>query len=563
MTDRRGTPPHPVAAPPHVEPQQNVRSRANVVPDALFTKPTQDDRRVHACCSGAAFVRPNERGTHHPGPVLEHDACGVGFVADLNGRRGHDIVEKALTVLRNLDHRGAAGADPDDGDRAGILTQVPHDLYTEVCDFTLPDAGAYATGIGFLPADETERAKAVATIDAIVADEGLTLLGWRDVPTEPHYAGPAAREAMPHFGQLFITGTEGTSTEGLTGIDLERYAYCVRKRAEHETDVYFPSLSRRTIAYKGMLTTPQLEPFFPDLSDRRYTSGLGLVHSRFSTNTFPSWPLAHPFRDVAHNGEINTVKGNRNMMRSREAKLASALVPGDLDRLFPIVDPEDSDTASFDDALELLHLGGRSLPHAVLMMIPEPWEKHTGMDPSVRAFYEYHSTLMEPWDGPASVSFTDGTVVGSVLDRNGLRPGRYWVTDDGLVVLASEAGVLDIDPATVVRKGRLQPGRIFVVDTEQGRIVEDEEIKAELAAQHPYREWVDNGITRLGDLPLAGTRPGRPDRPRPADLRLHRGRTPHHPHADGPHRRRTHRLHGHRHPGRGPLRPLPADLRLL
>ena len=440
-------------------------------------------------------------------PAHEHDACGVGFVADLTGRRSHDIVDKALTVLRNLDHRGASGADPDDGDGAGILTQVPHELYTEVCDFDLPEAGAYATGIGFLPADAAARAAAVERIDAIVAEEGLTLLGWREVPFEPRYSGPAAREVMPYFGQLFITGREGGPTEGLTGIDLERYAYCVRKRAEHETDVYFPSLSPRTIAYKGMLTTPQLEPFFPDLSDRRYTSGLALVHSRFSTNTFPSWPLAHPFRYVAHNGEINTVKGNRNMMRSREAKLASDLIPGDLDRIFPIVDPDDSDTASFDDALELIHLGGRSLPHAVLMMIPEPWENHTEMDPAVRAFYEYHSTLMEPWDGPASVSFTDGTLVGSVLDRNGLRPGRYWVTEDGLVVLASEAGVLDIDPATVVRKGRLQPGRIFVVDTAQGRIIEDEEIKAELAAEHPYQEWIDAGVLRLNDLPAAEPTP--------------------------------------------------------
>ncbi|OOC54737.1 MULTISPECIES: glutamate synthase large subunit [Nocardiopsis] len=434
-------------------------------------------------------------------PAFEHDACGVGFVADLTGRRSHDTVEKALTVLRNLDHRGASGADPDDGDGAGILTQVPHELYTEVCDFPLPEAGAYATGIGFLPADATERTAAVERINAIVADEGLTLLGWRDLPFEPQYSGPAARQAMPYFGQLFIAGTPGTATEGLTGIDLERHAYCVRKRSEHETDVYFPSLSPRTIAYKGMLTTPQLEPFFPDLSDRRYTSGLALVHSRFSTNTFPSWPLAHPFRYVAHNGEINTVKGNRNMMRAREAKLATDLIPGDLDRIFPIVDPDDSDTASFDDALELLHLGGRSLPHAVLMMIPEPWENHTEMDPAVRAFYEYHSTLMEPWDGPASVSFTDGTVVGAVLDRNGLRPGRYWVTEDGFVVLASESGVLDIDPATVVRKGRLQPGRIFVVDTAQGRIIEDEEIKAELAAEHPYQEWIDSGVLRLADLP--------------------------------------------------------------
>ncbi|WP_067602978.1 glutamate synthase large subunit [Nocardiopsis listeri] len=440
-------------------------------------------------------------------PAHEHDACGVGFVADLTGRRSHAIVDKALTVLRNLDHRGASGAGPDDGDGAGILTQVPHELYAEVCDFDLPEAGAYATGIGFLPADAAARAAAVERIDAIVAEEGLTLLGWREVPFEPRYSGPAAREVMPYFGQLFITGREGGTTEGLTGIDLERYAYCVRKRAEHETDVYFPSLSPRTIAYKGMLTTPQLEPFFPDLSDRRYTSGLALVHSRFSTNTFPSWPLAHPFRYVAHNGEINTVKGNRNMMRSREAKLATDLIPGDLDRVFPIVDPDDSDTASFDDALELLHLGGRSLPHAVLMMIPEPWENHTEMDPAVRAFYEYHSTLMEPWDGPASVSFTDGTLVGSVLDRNGLRPGRYWVTEDGLVVLASEAGVLDIDPATVVRKGRLQPGRIFVVDTAQGRIIEDEEIKADLAAEHPYQEWIDAGVLRLNDLPTAEPTP--------------------------------------------------------
>ncbi|MBB6172366.1 glutamate synthase (NADPH/NADH) large chain [Nocardiopsis mwathae] len=450
-------------------------------------------------------VRPNAETTPEGlyDSTYEHDACGVGFVADLSGRRSHDIVEKALTVLRNLDHRGASGADPDDGDGAGILTQIPDTLYREVCDFDLPAAGAYAAGIGFLPADPDERADAIARINAIADDEGLTVLGWRDLPVEPRYCGPAAREVMPFFGQLFLAGRPGTPTDGLSGIDLERYTYCVRKRAEHETGVYFPSLSPRTIAYKGMLTTPQLEPFFPDLSDRRYTSGLALVHSRFSTNTFPSWPLAHPFRYVAHNGEINTVKGNRNTMRAREAKLASDLLPGDLDRIFPIVDPEDSDTASFDAALELLHLGGRSLPHAVLMMIPEPWENHAEMDPQVRAFYEFHSMLMEPWDGPASVSFTDGSLVGAVLDRNGLRPGRYWVTEDGLVVLASEAGVLDIDPATVVRKGRLQPGRIFVVDTAQGRIIEDEEIKAELAAEHPYAQWLADGVVDLADLPPA------------------------------------------------------------
>ncbi|MUL40780.1 glutamate synthase large subunit [Streptomonospora sp. PA3] len=452
-------------------------------------------------------VRPSAETTHEGlyDSAYEHDACGVGFVADLSGRRGHEIVEKALTVLRNLDHRGAAGADPEDGDGAGIITQVPDALYREVCGFELPDAGRYATGIAFLPAEEAERSAAVAAIEAVAAEESLHVLGWREVPVDPNFCGPAAREAMPHFAQLFVAGRQGTAAEGLGGIDLERYAYCLRKRAQHEAGVYFPSLSPRTITYKGMLTTPQLEPFYPDLSDRRFASGLALVHSRFSTNTFPSWPLAHPFRYIAHNGEINTVKGNRNMMRAREATLASDLLPGDISRVFPIIDPDDSDTASFDAALELLHLGGRSLPHAVLMMIPEPWENHTEMDPQVRAFYEFHSMLMEPWDGPASVSFTDGTLVGAVLDRNGLRPGRYWVTDEGMVVLASEAGVLDADSSRIVRKGRLQPGRIFVVDTEQGRIIEDEEIKAGLAAEHPYAEWLERGVVSLSDL-----EPGKP-----------------------------------------------------
>lgn len=439
--------------------------------------------------------------------AYEHDACGVGFVADLSGNRTHETVDRALDVLRNLDHRGAAGADPDDGDGAGILTQVPDALYREVCEFALPEAGGYATGLAFLPLDAEQRNAVITTVNAIVEDEELVVLGWRDVPVEPQYCGPAAREVMPFFGQVFVAGRAGTHTEGLTGIDLERYAYCVRKRAEHEAGVYFPSLSPRTIAYKGMLTTPQLEPFFRDLSDRRYASGLALVHSRFSTNTFPSWPLAHPYRYVAHNGEINTVKGNRNMMRSREATLASDVLPGDLSRIFPIVNPGDSDTASFDATLELLHLGGSSLPHAVLMMIPEPWERHSEMDPQVRAFYEFHSMLMEPWDGPASVSFTDGSLVGAVLDRNGLRPGRYWVTDDGMVVMASESGVVDIEPERVTRKGRLEPGRIFVVDTERGRLLEDEEIKAELAAEYPYSEWLEQGVVHLEELPKAESDP--------------------------------------------------------
>ena len=437
---------------------------------------------------------PQPQGLYHP--AYEHDACGVAMVADVHGRRSHDIVSKALVALCNLDHRGAKGSEPDTGDGAGILTQMPDTLLRQVVDFTLPEAGAYAAGIAFLPTEPQAREAAVQAIERIAAEENLTVLGWRDLPVRADVPGPTARSVMPAFRQLFVS-----SPGGETGIDLDRLVFRLRKRAEHETDVYFPSLSCRTIVYKGMLTTPQLERFFPDLTDERYETAIALVHSRFSTNTFPSWPLAHPYRYIAHNGEINTVRGNRNWMRAREAMLASDLIPGDLERLFPICTPDASDTASFDEVLELLHLGGRSLPHAVLMMIPEAWENHTEMDPARRAFFEFHSTLMEAWDGPASITFTDGTLVGAVLDRNGLRPGRFWVTDDGLVVLASEAGVLDIDPAKVVRKGRLQPGRMFLVDTSKGRIIEDDEIKAELAAAQPYAEWLHAGLVRFEELP--------------------------------------------------------------
>ncbi|GAA5052508.1 glutamate synthase (NADPH/NADH) large chain [Thermocatellispora tengchongensis] len=437
---------------------------------------------------------PEPQGLYHP--ANEHDACGVAMVADVAGRRSHDIVAKALTALCNLDHRGAKGSEPDTGDGAGILTQIPDTFLRSVTEFPLPEAGAYAAGIAFLPADPEARADAVRLIGEIAAEEALTVLGWRDLPVDTAHAGPSARAVMPYFGQLFVS-----SPGGERGLDLDRRVYALRKRAEHEAKVYFPSLSSRTIVYKGMLTTPQLEPFFPDLSDERYDTAIALVHSRFSTNTFPSWPLAHPYRFIAHNGEINTVKGNRNWMRAREAMLATGLIPGDISRLFPICDPEGSDTASFDECLELLHLGGRSLPHAVLMMIPEAWENHTEMEPARRAFYEFHSTLMEAWDGPASITFSDGTLVGAVLDRNGLRPGRFWVTDDGLVVLASEAGVLDIAPEKVVRKGRLQPGKMFLVDTSRGKIIEDDEIKAELAAALPYEEWLHAGLVRFEELP--------------------------------------------------------------
>ncbi|GAA3005411.1 glutamate synthase domain-containing protein 2 [Streptomyces sp. KhCrAH-43] len=436
--------------------------------------------------------RPAPQGMYDP--RNEHDACGVGFVATLTGVPGHEMVEQALTVLRNLEHRGATGSEPDSGDGAGILLQVPDTFLRAEVPFALPDAGAYAVGIAFLPADDSTAA--VRTLEKIAGEEGLTVLGWREVPVTPDILGNGARATMPEFRQLFVADGEST------GIALDRKAFVLRKRAEREAGVYFPSLSARTIVYKGMLTTGQLEPFFPDLSDPRFATAVALVHSRFSTNTFPSWPLAHPYRFVAHNGEINTVKGNRNWMKARESQLASGLF-GDapIDRIFPVCTPDASDSASFDEVLELLHLGGRSLPHSVLMMVPEAWENHDSMDPARRAFYQYHSAMMEPWDGPACVTFTDGVQVGAVLDRNGLRPGRYWVTDDGLVVLSSEVGVLDIDPAKVVRKGRLQPGRMFLVDTAEHRIIEDDEIKASLAAEHPYQQWLETGEIELEDLP--------------------------------------------------------------
>ncbi|HEY2316319.1 MAG TPA: glutamate synthase large subunit [Streptosporangiaceae bacterium] len=435
----------------------------------------------------------------------EHDACGVGFVADLTGERRHETVASALTVLRNLDHRGAKGADPDSGDGAGILTQMPDELLRSRCNFDLPPAGCYAAGLAFLPVG-SDRAATQAAVARIAASEGLAVLGWRDVPHDPGFCGHEARAVLPQLVHLIVAGLAGES-----GLELDRKAYCLRTRADHELGLYLASLSSRTIVYKGMLTALQLEPFFADLADPLYRSAIALVHARFSTNTFPSWPLAHPYRLIAHNGEINTIRGNRNWMRAREAQLAADVLGTDADgrgieRLLPIM-PESSsagaasDSASFDACLELLHLGGRSLPHAVLMMIPEPWENNPHMDRDRREFYRFHASLMEPWDGPALIAFTDGTVIGAVLDRNGLRPGRYWVTRDGLVVLASEVGVLDIDPAQVVRKGRLQPGRIFLADTGAGRIIEDEEVKSALAAEHPYADWLHAGMIHLRDLP--------------------------------------------------------------
>ncbi|MEU3272916.1 glutamate synthase large subunit [Saccharomonospora sp. NPDC006951] len=453
---------------------------------------------------------PSRQGLYDP--ATEQDSCGVAMVAHVRGVRSHSIVTDGLDALTNLDHRGAAGAEPTSGDGAGILVQLPDELLRAEVDFGLPKPDAfgshhYAAGIAFLPSDEDRKVKAQALVERIAAEENLDVLGWREVPTDADGAdlGPSARSVMPAFAMLFVRGKPDAHGQGPSGVELDRLAFCLRKRAEHESEVadcglYFPSLSSRTLVYKGMLTPAQLPAFFPDLRDRRLVSAIALVHSRFSTNTFPSWPLAHPFRFVAHNGEINTIRGNRNRMRAREALLESGLLPGDLTRLYPVCSPEASDSASFDEVLELLHLGGRSLPHAVLMMIPEAWENHATMDEQRRAFYQFHASLMEPWDGPACVTFTDGSLVGAVLDRNGLRPARWWQTADDRVVLASEAGVLDVPPERVIAKGRLKPGRMFLVDTEAGRIVNDDEIKSGLAAEAPYEEWLHAGLLSLSEL---------------------------------------------------------------
>jgi glutamate synthase (NADPH) large chain len=414
------------------------------------------------------------------------------MVATLRREATHEIVSQGLRALRNMEHRGATGAEPDSGDGAGILICIPDAFYREVVDFKLPENGRYATGIFFVDKSFDDR----TAIEKIADEEGLNILGWRSLPIDAKSIGNTALSVMPKFEQIFISGKAGEFD-----LDLERRAFCFRKRVEHKFPIYIPSLSARTIVYKGMLTTEQLEEFFPDLSDPRVTSTLALVHSRFSTNTFPSWPLAHPYRYIAHNGEINTVRGNRNWMRARESLLDSKIIPGDLKRLFPIIDTSSSDSGSFDEVLELLYLGGRSLPHSVLMMIPEAWENHATMSKERRDFYAFHSTIMEPWDGPACITFTDGRQIGAVLDRNGLRPSRYWITKSGLVVLASEFGVLDFKPEEVEAKGRLQPGRMFLVDIESGKIIEDDVIKDSLAKAAPYGQWLESGLVRLEDLP--------------------------------------------------------------
>jgi glutamate synthase (NADPH/NADH) large chain len=423
----------------------------------------------------------------------ERDACGLAMVATLRGYAGHDIVEMALSSLRNLEHRGAIGSDAGTGDGAGILTQMPDSFFRATVDFDLPAAGQYGAGLVFL--DSKTASKDKIRFEQICSEESLTVLGWRVPPTDSSVLGELARQAMPLIEQVFVS-----STDLISGMDLERRLFRARNRSEREIGIYLCSLSSKTIVYKGMVTTLQLEPFYSDLSDQRFESLLALVHSRFSTNTFPSWPLAHPFRFIAHNGEINTVKGNANWMAARESQLSSELL-GDIDQLKPIVSKGASDSATFDEVLELLIMSGRSLPHAMMMMIPGAWEKQLDLDPQLRDFYEYHSMVMEPWDGPAAVVFTDGDLVGATLDRNGLRPGRFVVTEDGFIILASEIGVADIAPDKIVRKGRLQPGKMFLIDTVAGQIIEDEQIKSEVASLEPWGEWLEASRINLRDLP--------------------------------------------------------------
>src|SRR5579875_1193620 len=472
---------------------------------------------------GSRTLRPGKQGLYDP--WYEHDACGVGFVVDVKGRKSHRILEQALTVLRNLDHRGACGCEPNTGDGAGVLLQMPHAFFREVArKARLPalEPGAYGTGLVFLPRSPTKRRRLEEHFEHIVQSEGQTVLGWRTVPTDNRSLGETARSCEPFIRQIFIGRADGLADD----MAFERKLYVIRKRAYAELRAstidgaeywYLPSLSYKTFVYKGMLLTEQLAQYYADLTHPAMETALALVHSRFSTNTFPSWDRAHPYRYLAHNGEINTLRGNINWMRAREALFESELFGEDVKKIRPIVNPYGSDSAMFDNTLELLVLAGRSLPHAVMMMIPEPWSNHESMDDARRAFYQYHSSLMEPWDGPASIAFTDGKQIGAVLARNGLRPSRYYVTRDDLVVMASEAGVLDVPPEDVVRKGRLQPGRMFLVDTEQGRIIEDEEIKQKVASERPYRLWLDEHLVTLADLPPA------PEVPPPDhDTLLHR-----------------------------------------
>ncbi len=449
---------------------------------------------------------PVEQGLYDP--RHEHDACGIGFVVNIKGEQSHGIILKGLQILINLAHRGACGCDPETGDGAGILIQIPHKFFARECNalgFTLPPVGVYGVGMVFLPVEPSNRLLVEGILEKIAREEGLTVLGWRDTPVNADAIGRIARASQPYIEQIFIRGAAP-----MTQDELERKLYVVRRRAELEiaaSDLpdksffYIPSLSSRTIIYKGLLLAPQIADFYNELTDPDAMSALCLVHQRFSTNTFPSWQLAHPYRYLCHNGEINTVRGNVNWMNARERVLSSPLFADDLKKVLPIIKPGGSDSAALDNALELLTLSGRRLPHAMAMLIPEAWDADDTMHPAKKAFYEYHASLMEPWDGPAAVAFTDGRSIGATLDRNGLRPARYLVTHDDLVIMASETGVLPVKPEDVKFKGRLQPGRMLLVDTTEGRIIPDEEIKERLWSSQPYGEWLKENQITLDSLP--------------------------------------------------------------
>ncbi|HHP7231463.1 MAG TPA: glutamate synthase central domain-containing protein, partial [Xenococcaceae cyanobacterium] len=447
---------------------------------------------------------PPQQGLYDP--RFEHDACGVGFIVHMNGKKSHQLVEQALTILGNLEHRGACGAETNTGDGAGILMQIPHKFMQKVAaqeNIILPEAGQYGVGMIYASPDAAVREKGRRVFEAVVAEEGQMVLGWRDVPTNDSTLGHTAQASEPFMQQVFIQ-----RANDLDEAAFERKLFVIRKRSHKavrremgDKFWYESSVSCRTIVYKGMLMPMQVGEYYPELHDSDLESALALVHSRFSTNTFPSWERSHPYRYIAHNGEINTLRGNINWMHARQSLFESELFGGDMKKVQNLINIDGSDSSIFDNTLELLVLAGRSLPHAVMMMIPEPWTAHESMSDAQKAFYEYHSCLIEPWDGPASIAFTDGTMVGAVLDRNGLRPSRYYVTKDDLVIMASEAGVLEVAPENVALKGRLEPGKMFLVNMEEGRIVADEEIKQAIINEHPYREWLDKYLVDLASLP--------------------------------------------------------------
>src|ERR1700709_1823627 len=507
--------------------------------------------------SAAEIAHATSEGLYSPSH--EHDACGVGFVAHIKGQKAHSIILQGLKILENLDHRGAVGADKLMGDGAGILIQIPADFYRAdlaTRGIELPPPGEYGVGMVFLPKEHASRLACEQELERAIKAEGQVLLGWRDVPVDREMPmSPTGRAKEPVLRQVFI----GRGPDVIVPDALERKLYVIRKTASsaiqalkltHSREYYVPSMSCRTIIYKGLLLADQVGKYYLDLADPRFTSALALVHQRFSTNTFPEWPLAHPYRMVAHNGEINTVKGNFNWMRAREGVMKSPVLGDDLQKLYPISFEGQSDTATFDNTLELLTMAGYPLAHAAMMMIPEAWEQHSVMEVRRRAFYEYHAAMMEPWDGPAAMVFTDGKQIGATLDRNGLRPARYIVTDDDLVVMASESGVLDIPQNKIIKKWRLQPGKMFLIDFEQGRIVDDEELKNQFASAKPYRQWIDNVRVKLDEIPVVAESPGAaaaataltdpPHAHTPADHPIQRG-VPSAPHPPGRPDRRGYR----------------------